>query len=93
MTTTFKIAALNTLAKSSDYVDIMAMSSVRTRVKAKDLKVGDIVKNILDRRFYAVQSIDKSSLCYLVTLDCCSSVDGSKFTMDLFGDYIDVYAV
>lgn len=93
MTTIFKIAAVNALAKSSDCADMMALSSVRTRVKAKDLKAGDIVKNILDRHYYAVKSIEKSSLCYLVTLDCPSSVDGNKFTMDLVGDYIDVYAV
>lgn len=93
MTTVFKIAALNALSKSSGSADRMALSSVRIRVKAKDLKVGDIVKNIIDRRFYAVKSIEKSSLCYLVTLDCCASVDGSQFTMDLVGDYIDVYSV
>ena len=93
MTTTFKIAALNALSKSSEHSDIMAIRSVRNRIKAKDLNVGDIVKNIIDRRFYAVKSIEKSSLCYLVTLDCCASVDGSQFTMDLVGDYIDVYSV
>jgi hypothetical protein len=93
MTIKFKIAALNSLSKSYDSSDILAIASVRTRVKAKDLKVGDIVKNSLKGGFYQVASIDKSSLCYLVTLDCCSSVDGYEFTMDLVGDYIDVYVI
>jgi len=93
MTTQFKIAALTALSKSNVSSDILAVASVRVRTKAKELKVGDIVKNIITKEFYPVASIDKDSLCYLVTLDCCSSVDGSSFTMDLVGDYIDVYAV
>lgn len=93
MTTTFKIAALNALSKSNKSDDILAIASVRVSTKAKDLKVGDIVKNIIDRQFYAVKTIEKSTLCYLVTLDCCTSVGGSQFTMDLSGDYIDVYSV
>lgn len=93
MTIKFKIAALNALSKSYNSSDILAISSVRTSVKAKDLKVGDIVKNSLKGGFYQVANIDKDSLCYLVTLDCCASVDGHTFTMDLVGDYIDVYVI
>lgn len=93
MTIKFKIAALAALSKSNISSDILAVASVRVRTKAKDLKVGDIVKNIIDRKFYAVGEISKDSLCYLVTLDCCTSVDGNTFTMDLVGDYIDVYVI
>jgi hypothetical protein len=92
MTTAFKIAALNALSKSNKSSDILAVASIRVRTKAKELKVGDIVKNIITKEFYPVASIDKDSLCYLVTLDCCTSVGGSAFTMDLVGDFVDVYA-
>lgn len=85
-----ELATINALRASGKSADIRMLFSVRESIKARDLKAGDIVINVLSGRAETVQNIENRPDCYLVELAVKCSVDGGQFTLEKTGR-IDVY--
>lgn len=85
-----KLSLITALRQSTHFSDRKKL--VRESVKAADLKVGDIVLNILTFKPESVKSIERcyGLGCYLVTLN--TQDDGNRFTLDI-DRRIDVYSI
>lgn len=88
--TELKLATINALRASGESADLRMLLSVRESIKARDLKAGDVVINVLSGRAEVVESIENRPTCYLVELAVKRSVDGGQFTLEK-NDRIDVY--